>query len=267
MIKKNAIKLTLLLSVMLPFTANAAEGMINYVRIDGGWSVVKLPQKPVNYSKQALQDEEGQPPITSVTENRYEGKTKGSFVGNLGFGLYLAPEVRLELAASHRPKYSYGRTAGNVTESQKISASTLMANLYYDIKVTDRITPFVMGGVGLGRVKPKSYVIKEMGISGESDERITGVKYEFPGKAANGLAWNIGGGIAFKVIDNIFVDLSYRYVSLGKIKTLAGAATTIVSAGDSVPYDQTPANARHSLSPVTTNFNVNEVLFGFRLLF
>lgn len=67
---------------------------------------------------------------------------------------------------------------------------TIFANFYVDFHNETPFTPYMGGGVG-------------MGIIGENTN----------------FAWNVGGGVAYNIVDDWDIDLGYRYASLGQFES------------------------------------------------
>jgi len=74
------------------------------------------------------------------------------------------------------------------------SVTSYMANGYYDLK-TDPVHPFIIAGLGLAQVSIHNEVNPLNTIS----------------ETYSGLGYQIGSGIAITVIQNISLDLRYRY--------------------------------------------------------
>jgi len=86
----------------------------------------------------------------------------------------------------------------------KASALTVMYNLYADYNMSSLITPYVMGGVGAAF----------MGM--DVSFRDNGVRYE-QSYDKTAFAWQLGAGLGIKVMNNVTIDLGYRYFRAGDI--------------------------------------------------
>jgi len=78
-------------------------------------------------------------------------------------------------------------------------------NGYYDINLHKTIIPYVTAGVGIARNKAGDFV---------SLDTIT-----LKGKTNTSFVWNVGAGVKYNLNRNFALDLSYRYIDLGSIKT------------------------------------------------
>lgn len=98
------------------------------------------------------------------------------------FGLDLRTDV--EYAIRTTPHFdAHGRSV------EAYIPQTLMVNAYYDFKNETDFTPYVGGGVGVA----------------------------FVGENSN-FAWNVGGGVGYKINDDFTASLGYRFVGLGEFE-------------------------------------------------
>ena len=93
----------------------------------------------------------------------------------------------------------------------KTQIHSYMINTYYDFDTGSAFTPYIGGGIGYAKTK-FSATHWEIGTETSSHTNF---------------AWQIGGGIAYAVNDNVSIDVGYRYVDYGKIDKI----TDIVSYG------------------------------------
>ncbi|MCL1860569.1 MAG: outer membrane beta-barrel protein [Proteobacteria bacterium] len=95
---------------------------------------------------------------------------------------------------------------------QTLKIQTLFLNAYYDFRNRSAFTPYAGGGFGLASIK----------ANGRYDEvYFVGSTYsvKYGAKSTTNFAWNIGGGVAYKVSEQFSLDLGYRFSGLGKAKT------------------------------------------------
>ena len=78
----------------------------------------------------------------------------------------------------------------------KLKSQTLLFNAYYDVKTNTNFVPYIGAGLGAARLKAS--------LEGESASDTT-------------FAWQIGGGVAYNINENLAVDLGYRYINSGDI--------------------------------------------------
>lgn len=94
----------------------------------------------------------------------------------------------------------------------KVRSLSSFVNIYYDLPKIDKVTPFVLVGMGVARNVTKSHqwvyhsngTIEKCGIK-------TGHKVNF--------AWKIGAGANYEFNKNIDLGLFYQYVDLGMVAT------------------------------------------------
>ncbi len=138
----------------------------------------------------------------------YLSKPNSSLVYGLGLGFKVSENIRTDITLNKREKYSYSHFDSGVMESQDINSSSLMINGYYNFINNTDLTPYIMTGVGIAHNQAGKYTM----TFGSSEEFL-------PKHAKNNFAFQFGGGVGFKVIESISLDLGYKYVNLGKIST------------------------------------------------
>ena len=98
----------------------------------------------------------------------------------------------------------YQSKKGTKKFSNELKSQSLMANGYYDFENKSKFTPYLGGGIGLTRVK-NDYInlpFPEYNLS----------------KSDNHFTWSTSIGVSYNVVNSVDLDLSYRYVDLGKFK-------------------------------------------------
>lgn len=146
------------------------------------------------------------------------GKLKNSYLLGVGVGTNISENFRSDLTLSTRNYKLDNNTIEDgdaLNRSQKIKSLTLMINGYYDIEASDSITPYITAGVGVARNNAGTLVSNSPGL----------LNATYNSKTSTNLAWQIGAGTAFRLSDNTSLDIGYKYVNLGKIKTGAGVLT------------------------------------------
>ena len=86
---------------------------------------------------------------------------------------------------------------------KELKSQSLMLNGYYDFKNTSKFTPYVSAGVGVTRVKNATQAFFEPENMTDTD---------------NSFTWAAGLGVAYKVTENVALDLGYRYVDAGEVE-------------------------------------------------
>ncbi len=93
------------------------------------------------------------------------------------------------------------------------SAAVFLANAYFDLGHWWRVTPFV--GLGVGTVRHSISDFWDLGLNSDGS---TG-----RGFASNYAHWNFAwaahAGMAFDVSKNLKIELAYRYLNMGDVKT------------------------------------------------
>ena len=136
----------------------------------------------------------------------------GSIALGYDFGKNCNAPIRTELeyagfSKAEAKKNFSDPLLGSMSLKQSFNVQTLFANAYWDINTKSQFTPYVGGGLGMGIVKTKGTA----GVSGFSDS--TG------SRTVTDFAWNIGAGLGYDITDNWALDVGYRFVGLGSVKT------------------------------------------------
>ena len=188
--------------------------------------------------------------------------SKGQAVLGLAVGYDFKPVSDLPLRAEFEyawrgkdEKYSTayrlvapGLPTVNVTEKGKVGAQSFFVNAYFDIHNDTPVTPYIGAGLGLAVVSGEYRTSNDAGID-ELNLKLSNTKTNF--------AWNIGAGAAWKVAENVSLDLGYRYADFGKVKD----SKTIDLTGP--PYN-TPDLIEFAVDARATT---HEVLLGLRFTF
>lgn len=183
------------------------------------------------------------------------------------FDLPLRAEVEYSIFSQMNPKsglseYTSWDTPGAVghrtdTDSvkQKVDVQTLFFNFYADIPTETRFTPFVTAGLGMAFVRSKAnYAYREQG-----NNHIKGPNRDVPfedtfssgssGRSDTNFAWNVGAGLGIEIVEDLSLDVAYRFAYLGEVKNRTMDADT------------------GSLSSKTENLYMHQVMVGLRLEF
>lgn len=112
----------------------------------------------------------------------------------------------------------------------ELRTQSLMFNAYYDFKNTSKFTPYVSAGAGVTRVKNTQTLNPQL-----SEETNLGLS-----DTSNSFTWSAGAGVAYKVTENVALDLAYRYVDAGEIEfknSVAQEAAKLKSTADLTSHD------------------------------
>jgi opacity protein-like surface antigen len=132
-----------------------------------------------------------------------------------GFGYQFNSWLRVDLTGEYRTQANYRaavtwfdtRTGayGADVYSANHTAALFLANGYIDLGTWFGITPYVGGGVG----------VAARGLDGLIDNTFGYAK----DTSKTSFAWQVGAGLAFNVTPNLELELGYRYLDMGNIKS------------------------------------------------
>lgn len=88
-----------------------------------------------------------------------------------------------------------------------------LVNVYADLGTWWCVTPFIGAGVGFANVKTTG--LQDSGVFNIGGGQ-TSASYFAEGASKTNLAWALHAGLAYKVTNNFTVELSYRYLNMGK---------------------------------------------------
>lgn len=178
-----------------------------YLRGTVGYAAYKSPEADV-----AAQ------PFTG--DLRRESLSPTAVVG-AGLGYRFNPNVRADLTLDHTfdarfkgivPPPTLGTSL--ITDKGVFESSTFMVNGYLDFKSMMGLTPYVGAGIGVAHNVLSKHVLTtfnpDTGL--ETTER-------FAGGDNFSFAWALMAGVGYQMSSNFTLDLGYRYVSLGDVKT------------------------------------------------
>ena len=123
--------------------------------------------------------------------------------------------VRLEAEYLYHGNQTFRHQDHNWINTYEVSSHSLLFNAFYDIATDTAFTPYVGGGLGLANVNVDFNSANTGLVPTKSN------KWNF--------AWDIGGGVAWSLNENLALDLGYRYMDLGRGENgnLAAGASAI----------------------------------------
>jgi opacity protein-like surface antigen len=136
-------------------------------------------------------------------------------------------DVRTELEYTYKDKTKYAPNVASFSDNRgervapentsslfvnELSNQSLMINTYYDFKNTSKFTPYLSAGAGISRVKHKTFTNKIEGP--DFDE--ANISFS---DTSNNFTWSAGAGVSYKMTEDLALDLAYRYVDVGEIKS------------------------------------------------
>jgi opacity protein-like surface antigen len=134
-----------------------------------------------------------------------------------------------------------GATSADFAEQLKIQ--NLMANFWLDLPTGSALPPYIGGGLGTAFIKYNHAI--DYIHSGVSTARNDSASRE------TNFAWQLGAGVSYAVTDSLDLDLGYRYIDMGKVKS----SNTSDVLGHTISYSS------------ETNVNASEVRLGARYTF
>jgi len=163
----------------------------------------------------------------SIVEDGNIYDTDVTIVSNMGYGLDLGHLVngaigldfkgyRVELEAGNQINdidtlsATVVATGNHYTvgiSGADLSVTTLLANIYKDFYLTDRISSYLTSGVGVafGEASAKNPSV----TYGSATVNFNGVDKAYDDKT---FAWQMGVGLGYDLTENVLVDLGYRYL-------------------------------------------------------
>lgn len=144
--------------------------------------------------------------------NPTTNKLDGAAMAGVGAGIK-TQWVRTDVTVDYSLPMKYEgsiRTPNDTTA--KISAASAMFNGYLDLGTWYRATPYLGAGVGAAWLKTSDYS--------------STAAPPFSGGATHNqwnFAWAVMAGVGYAVAPNLMVDVGYRYIDFGDVKTNADA--------------------------------------------
>ena len=170
---------------------------------------------------------------------RFDSATLGdsAFVG-LGVGYQFNNWLRADITGEYRTGAHFsaiesyapptcpvvgGRCYDNY--SGQVSSAVVLANGYVDLGTWYGITPFVGAGVGVANST----------VSGLTDTGVTVGGFGFaPTHTSTNLAWAATAGLDYAITPNLKLEISYRYLDMGDVRSGAISCTNTPVCGHEV---------------------------------
>lgn len=142
-----------------------------------------------------------------TTGNKADIDTKTGFIVGGAIGTHLMDDLRVELEVAYsqnkidqidyESEYNSGRN-NSFDASGKFRIVTFMANLWYDIPLSESVTPYIGGGAGL------AIVDGDPGLDHDSDFDPLFKNSEVA------FAFQAGAGLRWQAWENVTLDVGYR---------------------------------------------------------
>ncbi len=174
-----------------------------YLRGDVGYTHYKRPE--ADFALAALEGSMAR-----------EGFRDSAVIG-AGIGYRFSPLLRADVTLDHRFRAHFkglpsdvGIATGSVVDRGRFQSSTLMLNAYADLGTYKGLTPYLGAGIGFARNTLDHYT---------RTDAVLGTVEHLTGEDDYDLAWALMAGVGYKLSNDFTLDLGYRYVSLGDVKT------------------------------------------------
>lgn len=106
----------------------------------------------------------------------------------------------------------------NESFKQKFDIQTLFLNAYWDINTGTAFTPYVGAGIGMAFIDTK-YNCRGQSVSDPVNDWVA---TSTGSKSRTNFAWNVGAGLGYDFNEYVTLDIGYRFVSLGNVKSSKG---------------------------------------------
>jgi opacity protein-like surface antigen len=130
----------------------------------------------------------------------------------LGVGIkstWLRTDVTIDYATPMKYK---GSVAAPGDTTAKIQPSTALVNGYLDLGTWYRMSPYIGAGAGTAYVRVSDYAGPTPPLSGDTAKN----QWNF--------AWAGMAGVAYAISHNLMMDVGYRYLNIGDVKTGSDAS-------------------------------------------
>jgi len=158
----------------------------------------------------------------SFTDGLMRERVGETAVAGLGIGYRFGPHLRADVTLDHRFNAPFRGVAplpapvtGFIVDRGSLQSSTLMLNAYVDLGTAMGLTPYLGAGIGVAR-----NVLS--GTSRTVHDAATGAIQARDRLAAESdvsFAWALMAGIGYQLSSSFTLDLGYRYVNLGGVRT------------------------------------------------
>jgi opacity protein-like surface antigen len=148
----------------------------------------------------------------------------------VGLGRRITPHLRLEGLVTYRPDLDFSgranfvRTPGEQRVGADMNSLSALAVAYADLGVYGRLRPFLGLGAGVSSNKVGAVTFSFPGL-GPTASTVT------PNGRQTNFAWMAAAGVSLPVSSRLTLDVAYRYVDLGDVRTDAGPAVITRTSG------------------------------------
>ena len=209
---KRILGVLLLIGVMVtPTVASAGEQIGVYVAPKFVYGLTQMDGAKGHWSEAGASSSER---IGSKTDDTFGGSIAIGYDFDKKFGVPIRAELEYAGFSKAEAEKTYGDDDYTSKMKQTFGIQTLFVNAYWDIDTGTQFTPYVGAGLGMAFIRTK---FKDSGYEyadpDDSWSESTG------SKNVTNFAWNVGAGLGYDITENWTMDVGYRFVGLGSVKT------------------------------------------------
>jgi opacity protein-like surface antigen len=174
------------------------------IDLNAGWYL----RGDLGYAWGLIDSAEAAPGFTSPSDSMLGN----AMTGGIGIGIK-SKWLRTDVTVDYLAPLDYTGTIlapGDVVA--KISAVSALFNGYFDLGTWYRLTPYIGAGAGAAYVRASDYASAVAPFSSDSHQQ-----WNF--------AWAAMAGLAYPLAPNLRLDVGYRYINIGDVKTDADVMT------------------------------------------
>lgn len=169
--------------------------------------------------------------IGNDTDHTIGGAFAIGYDFNKQFNVPIRTELEYSIYSKAKAEKQYATGAfipGEILkDNQTYRIQTLLLNAYWDINTDTKFTPYLGVSLGMAFVKtgfgrshhnilnPSDPVFNDPNVEWEEPDTYK----DWGKKTVTNFAWGLSAGVGYDITDNWTIDLGYRFLNLGKVKT------------------------------------------------
>jgi len=176
----------------------------------------------------------------------HESLSRAAVLG-AGLGYRFNPIVRADVTLDHIFDARFKGAApapilatASIMDKGSFQASTLMVNGYLDFRPVMGFTPYIGAGIGMAH-----NVLSDHTLATYDTATGIGTVERLAGGDSFNFAWALMAGVGYRLSSSFILDLGYRYVSLGDVKTRSHGSSAGVEV-DSIGAHEVRVGLRYS---------------------
>ncbi len=192
--------------------------------------------------------------IGNETDDAFGGSLAIGYDFDKKFGLPVRAELEYAAFSETENEKTYtlidplGSGDAKLQLKQTFQVQTLFVNAYWDIATGTQFTPYVGAGLGMAFINTKGKANAFL-----IDSPADALGGSTGSKNVTNFAWNVGAGLGYDFTENWTMDIGYRFVGLGSVKTKS--------------YHQGDAANNYSVHGKTDNLYQHQLAIGLRYTF